>query len=52
MPIRGHQLGVVQTDLMDRAGHAADLYIVPDGEGVGREDHQPAGHIAQDVLRR
>ena len=50
--VRRHQLGVVQPDLMDGAGHAADLHIVPDGEGMGGQDHQPAGHIAQDVLRR
>ena len=52
LAVRGLQLGVVQADLADGAGNAAGLDEVAHGKGPGGENHQPAGHIAQNVLRR
>ena len=47
-----HQLGVVQGDLLHRPSGAGSLDIIPDGKGVGGEDHQAAGHVGQHILRR
>ena len=50
--VGGDELGVVQADLLHRAGDPAGLDEVPDGEGMGGQNHQAPGHVAQNVLRR
>ena len=43
---------MVQGDLPHRAHGVRHLDVVADVEGVGCQDHQTAGHVAQNVLRR
>ena len=52
LAVIGLQLGVVQGDLPDGALGPVHLDDVADAEGVGGQDHQSPGHVAQDVLRR
>ena len=43
---------MVQGDELHIAHDAVGLNEVPDGKGVGGEDHEPPGHVGQNVLRR
>ena len=52
LAVRGLQLGVVQADLADSAGNAAGFNEISLCKGTGGEDHQSAGHIAENILRR
>ena len=52
LAVIGLDLRVVQGDLTDDALHAVHLDGVADGEGVGGQNHQSPGHVAQNVLRR
>lgn len=41
---------MIEGDLVHRAGGAGNFHKVSDGKGVGRENHQSAGYVAQDIL--
>ena len=48
--INGLQLGVNQTDLINRAGHAAGFHVVPHSKGAGSHDRDAPRQIGQASL--